>query len=174
MIRSAAGLALLLTTAGFVALLLVYYPSLPDRVASHFDTAGNADGYMAKKSFLVLTLCLALGDGALFFGLTWMLGRLPASMINVPHRDYWLADERREATVRQLGTGLLWFGAVTQLFLLAIFWMTLQVNLGESHQLSNGLFWPLLIGYLGYTAGWVVLLYRRYRLPEEAGGSSSG
>ena len=47
---------------------------------------------------------------------------------------------------------------------------TLQVNLGESHQLSNGLFWPLLIGYLGYTAGWVVLLYRRYRLPSDVEG----
>jgi hypothetical protein len=65
-------IALLAATVLYGLQLAVYYPELPDRVASHFDAAGNPDGSMSKAGFLALTLALGVGDCLLFLGLAGM------------------------------------------------------------------------------------------------------
>lgn len=36
--------------------VVVYYPRLPDRVASHFGAGGVADGWMDKPAFAVVSV----------------------------------------------------------------------------------------------------------------------
>ena len=51
-----------------VALMVVYYPELPERMASHFDGAGRANGWSSKAFFfgvqvfvlLLVTVCFAI------------------------------------------------------------------------------------------------------------------
>jgi uncharacterized membrane protein len=61
-IRFAIVVLILLT----VALTLIAYPHLPDTVASHWNAAGEVDGYLQKTSGLALIPLLAIGLSALF------------------------------------------------------------------------------------------------------------
>lgn len=160
-------LALLGATALFGLQLALAYPDLPDRVASHFDASGRADGFMPKGSFATLMAGLALGDLLLFAGIGWLLGRMPASLINMPNKEWWLAPERRAATVAELAGQLHWIGAGTQLLFVAVFELTARANAGDEARLG-GAFWYVLAGYLLYVAWWVVRMHRRFRLPQEA------
>lgn len=160
-------LALLGATALFGAQLALHYPDLPDRVASHFDASGRADGFMAKGAFVTLMAALAVGDLLLFAGIGWLIGRLPAGLINMPNKDWWLAPERRAATVAALAAQLHWIGAATQLLLVATFELTARANSGDQAQLSGG-FWFVLVGYLLYVAWWLVRMHRRFGRPQEA------
>lgn len=164
---------LLAVTVLFAVQLAVYYPHLPDTVASHFDAAGRPDGHSSKQSLLAVTLILGAGILLLFLGLDWLVRRLPASMVNLPHREYWLGPERREATLGDISRRLLWFGAATQFLLAAAFHLLLRANLGESAVLPVGLFWPLLIGYFAFTIAWLAAFVWRYRRPARAGGQAS-
>lgn len=61
-IRYAIILLLLVT----VAMTFITYPHLPDAVASHWNAAGEVDGYLPKTSGLALIPLLAVGLSALF------------------------------------------------------------------------------------------------------------
>lgn len=79
-----------------------FAPLLPERVASHFDAAGQADGWSSKTAFFVFNLAFVAGMALLFLGLTAWQGRIPSAWINLPHKDYWLAPERRAATLETI------------------------------------------------------------------------
>ncbi len=55
--------------AAFIALTLIFYPTLPERVPSHFDYHGNPDNYSSRAFIFWLNLGLILG---LYFLLTFI------------------------------------------------------------------------------------------------------
>lgn len=61
-IRYAIAIVLLLT----IAITLITYPHLPGVVASHWNSAGEVDGYLPKMTGLALVPLLAIGLSALF------------------------------------------------------------------------------------------------------------
>ena len=61
---------LVLLLLGAVGQALLYYPRLPDRMASHFNAAGQADGWMSKRAFFGLDLGMQVGMAVLFVGIT--------------------------------------------------------------------------------------------------------
>ncbi|GAB6876770.1 DUF1648 domain-containing protein [Thermaerobacter litoralis] len=69
-------LLLLLTT---LAVGLVAWPDLPDRIPIHFNLRGDADGFGAKASLWGL-----LGAGVFVYGLLTAMMRWPASLLNWP------------------------------------------------------------------------------------------
>ena len=97
-----------------------YYPQLPDRVATHFDLKGQANGWAGKSSQLYFSLGLTLFLSLVFFGLNWIMPKFPDSMVNLPHKEYWLAPERRDQSYRTLTHYMIWFGAATMLLLSVI------------------------------------------------------
>ena len=166
--RRQAWIALLVVTALGGVQMLVYYPQLPDTVASHFSAAGAPDGYSSKQSFLTMALVLVGGVLLLFAALGWLLRVLPPSLINMPNREYWLAPERRLATVAELSRALLWFGAVTRAFVIGILELTVRANLDELTGLPTWAFWGLLGGYLAYSLGWLIWLILRFAKTGQA------
>lgn len=142
-----------------------YTPKLPERVASHFGARGVADGWQTPSSFLTFNLLL-IGLMALTFGaMPLLIRRLPATLINVPHRDYWLAPERREETRRRLGDGLFWLGALTMVFLIGVLQLVIAANLGPPPPVLGGSFWPLLGGYLVIVTAASVAYVRQFSRP---------
>jgi uncharacterized membrane protein len=101
---------------------------LPDPVASHFDGAGMADGFMDRTTFLLVYVGLSVFVAALFTGVAWLLPRLPTAFLNLPRKDHWLAPERREATFRRMNGMLLWVAAVTVVLFLVLFHLTVLAN----------------------------------------------
>lgn len=157
---------LLLLSLIILALLQVAYygPRLPDRMATHFDGAGAADGWSSRTEFTVMSLAMALGMGLIFLGTTAWLDRIPNAWINLPHKEYWLAPERRTATLDAFAREMEWLGAATLVLLLGITQLTIEANLTGSGSLGNG-FWLLFGSYMLYVVIWVVLLLRRTYAP---------
>lgn len=152
----------LLFTVSALRLLFVF-DSLPDRMASHFDAAGQVDGYQSKAAFAATSVAIQLFQIGLFTSLPWLLMRAPAQLVNMPNRDYWLAPERRAATVGRL-TGLLdWFNCATLALLAGTFELVLRANL-QGQALDSRAMWTLLALYLAFAVVWSVSLWRAFRL----------
>lgn len=120
----------LLAWAGFILmwiLVLTQYSSLPDKIPTHFNASGRADGYGSKPSFFI-----APAIGTLMFLLLTILNRYPY-LFNYPvniteenaHRQYSNATR----LMRYLKFSL------TLTFLL-ITWGTVQTASGKSNGLG--------------------------------------
>lgn len=141
--------------------------SLPDRVPTHFDAAGEADGWSSKPAALAMWAGLGvfiLGGGAL---LARYATAGDGTMLNMPQasKDYWLAPERRAQFRRRLEADLLVLSTWTGLLLIAMMLVTLSA--AEQRDVPGWWFWAGLGGYLLGTAVWTVWLLRRYRPPAD-------
>lgn len=116
---------------------------------------------------------LLLGP-ALVLALRWLVvrtARRSPEMISYPHRDYWLAPERREEGIRRMTAELDVLLAATLLLLTA--------GLAEAvrHTLDLGAFFALpaaLGGYLVFFLGWAAWLWRRSRPPAAGHREAAG
>ena len=149
----------------------VHRAELPQRVASHFDASGVPDGWMGRDAFLLLCVGVAVFVALLISGIGWLTPRLPNALINVPHKEYWLAPERRYATLRRMATMLAAIGIATLLLLLVVFHLTVRANRAEEVRLS-GVTWIALAGYgtavLAIVAAGVLPFFRRRRPARDA------
>jgi len=137
--------ALLLVAA---AQVLVYYPQLPDHMASHFNGAGQPNGWSSKAFFFGLTGFVLVLLTALFAVLPAWIQRMPARLINLPNKDYWLAPERQEATMASVAAALTWFGCAAVIFLNAATWLVIRFNLDRDPALPSPPMWALIAGFL--------------------------
>lgn len=158
---------MLLLLAGAFGQAFWYGPKLPALVVSHFDLQGNANGAMPRNSFLITMVSTQLGIAAIFLLLSWLIKILPSSLINIPNRDYWLQGDKRARTILALRTMITWIGALSLLFLIAIFQLILIANLRQ--QPFNKLALPALLGiFLALIAYSLYWTYKRFgRLPED-------
>lgn len=147
-----------------------YYPMLPDRVASHFNAAGEANGWSGKQAFATLYLVIIAVMALLFLGIPRLVGKLPASMVNLPNREYWLAPERKAETVAILSHYMAWLGSAMLVFLIFVFHLTIRANLAEHAKLGREM-WIGLGAFLLYTTAWCIALLLRFRKPPESGQS---
>jgi uncharacterized membrane protein len=144
----------------------VYYRMLPAQVASHFDIQGQPDGWMSKGAFVSVYVGMLLGSGIVMAALGLLLPRTPDSLINLPHKDYWLAPERRRATLLAVSADFSWFASATIAFLIAMFQACFTVTLGR--QMPEW-FFPVTTGiYVAFCVLWSVQLLWRFRKPKEA------
>jgi uncharacterized membrane protein len=160
---------LLLTEVAVAVLQMAhYYPLMPETMASHFDGAGRPNGFQSRGAFFALTGVMLLVVVGVFAGLASLLRRLPASWVNLPHREFWLAPERRESTVDFIGQQMEWYGVATLLLLLLVVQAAIEANLTPEPRLDSGSMWVLLGLYFLYVAVWLVRFLRHFRVPRPA------
>lgn len=160
--RSALAVAAALT-ALVGARVATVWSRLPPVLASHFDINGEPDGWMARGSFFV-TLA-GIGGGTivpLLFAPLW-LGRLPADAINLPNRDYWMAAERRQATVTRLGAWIAWIAVATLALLVSVVELSLRANLAQAP--LDGYTTAALGAYASVMVGLLLGCARGFRRP---------
>jgi uncharacterized membrane protein len=131
-----------------LVLAIVYYPQLPERMASHFDGSGQANGWSPKTFFFGLEAFVLVVVTACFAILPAVIEALPPRMVNFPNKDYWLAPERRAATMASVSSALTWFGCAVMAFLFAVTWLVIKVNLGLEPALPSLPMWALLAGFV--------------------------
>jgi hypothetical protein len=102
----------------------------------------------------------------LLANLVRLIGVLPNSMINIPHREYWLDSDRRGATLAWLGGFLSWMAVATGILMTVLAHFTFRANVG-SGSLENGPFLVFVGGYLVVVLGMTGLSFQRFRRPVE-------
>jgi uncharacterized membrane protein len=170
------GLTLMISIRLRVLLLAVLYligaaygvfsaGELPEQVATHFDWSGQANGWMSRAGYLTFIAVLGAGLPLFVVGLCYVIRSSPVRTVNVPHRAYWLAPERRAATFDFFFHHSLWFACLSLAFILATHYLVVQANLTEPARMPT----PPLLALMGFfVAGvllWVVSLYRRFSRP---------
>ena len=142
------------------------WPHLPDTMASHYGMSGRADSYMSKEGFFVFLALVGGGALAAIFASPVLVRRLPPSLVNIPNRKYWLAnDERREIAIDRMADLLGAMGVATAALLAAVTELVMQANLQRTN-LDNRTFMIVMIAYMGFAA--YVFFWRRriLKLPE--------
>jgi uncharacterized membrane protein len=142
----------------------VYRDRLPERMATHFDFAGRPDGWMSRDRFLVFYFGMLVFMTVLFSGIGAIVRHVPTGMVNLPHRDYWLAAERREATIAYVSAATARLGLLVLTFLVAVHELVLRANVAGKN-LPAAPMWIGLGALLATVALWLVQFYRRFRRP---------
>lgn len=161
--RPGALLAALLAAAAFQ--LAWAYPQLPETVATHFDGAGRANGWMPRDTFVAFQVGLISIMLVSFVGLPRWLGRLPAQSFSLPHRDYWLAPERRDQTLAAIRRQMMWLACAIVGMIVAITHLVIETNLASRPALPSATMWVLLAAFLIFTAVWTGRFVLRFRRP---------
>lgn len=144
-----------------IGLQLWYWPQLPEKMATHFDAAGNPNGWMDKLSATLLSTGLLIVLPSFFIGTAQAISRFPNSLINLPYREYWLAPERRNTSLLWMKSWMLWLSVEIAMFLLVLNHLTFVAN-RDAQSLSVIGFWALLGSFLFTTFAMVLLMFKRF------------
>ncbi|PKL83061.1 MAG: hypothetical protein CVV24_06970 [Ignavibacteriae bacterium HGW-Ignavibacteriae-3] len=144
-----------------VALPLFYYINLPDRVASHFNITGRADGWMSKESFLIVELSVIIPLSGFFYAIIHFLPKFPDSLINLPNKEFWLGEERREESLKMFQHMVYWIGSLTLGFLSLIFQEVHAVNLAGGNKITPNV-WIYLIIFLSAIIFIILKMYLHF------------
>jgi uncharacterized membrane protein len=162
--RRAAVVLVALLWAGLAFRVITVWDRLPARMASHFAASGRPDGWMSRSGFWTFTALVEGGVILVLLLIPIALRRVPDSLINLPNRDHWLAEGRRDQAITRLAVWMSWFAVAMSGLLVAVNELVIRANLARA-PLAERWFWVALVSFLGFVAAWVVGLYRAFRLP---------
>jgi uncharacterized membrane protein len=149
----------------FIAQAGYYYSALPEKMASHFNGAGEANGWMSKPSFFIFEGFLLLLILAEFTLLPFLIKKFPDSMINMPNKNYWLAKERREATFADIGHYFEWLSILLLALFIAVNQLVFHANLAGQN-LSSKVIWMVLGSFFAFVIFWLVKFVRRFKVKK--------
>lgn len=156
-------LLVLVVAAGFV-----WFTSgdLPPVVASHFGSGGAANGFVGKGTYTAFMLAVVVAVPALI-GFSGQLVRvLPLQLINLPNKQYWLAPQRRAATLESLSSLSVPLALALVVFLCFVHWLVVQANAVQPVKLRETSLFVGLAVFGVATVLWLVVLFRRFgRVP---------
>lgn len=158
--RNISLLVFIILLALCIAHAVYYYPLLPDRVASHFGASGQPDAWSGKETFVKIYIAVVAFIAILFPGIGFILRKTPASLINLPNKEYWLSPERVQKTIDVLSRQFLWFGSATLLLLLDIFHQSFKVHLGKAQALEHPV--ASIVAYVVFSVLWSVGLIVKF------------
>ena len=159
---------ILICLIAFAAVFIVYTAQvLPDRVATHFGAGKEADGWMSRSGYVTFMLAFTVGiAGFVVFATGVLPARFP-HWTNVPNRDYWLAPQRRVASLAYVaghGKRLAYF---VVMLMLGMHYTILVANQMQPPRLPGSIFTPILVSFVLALLWWIVRLYRRFPKPSK-------
>lgn len=159
-------LATLICLTVFAAVFVVYTTRyLPDTVATRFDGANQASGWMSRNGYLLFTLSFMIGISSIVSFIVGVLARKFPHWTNIPNRDYWLSVERREESLSYLSAHGMRLGCLIVMMTLGMHYTILVANHARPPALPISTFTSLLLGFALALIWWIVKLYRRF--PKE-------
>ena len=165
MTRESSGGALvaLICLTVFAAVFIIYTAQyLPDTVATHFGANSRANGWMTREGYLLFTLGFLIGVPAFVSFVVGVLPRKYPQWTNLPNRDYWLSDERREESLGFLSAHGNRLGCLIVMMMLGMHYTIILANHMRPPTLPASSFSSILIGFSLALVWWIVRLYRRF------------
>jgi hypothetical protein len=158
--------ALFILMAGAVYFVITTTTSLPLLMASHFNAEGIADGFMSQEGYTNTMLALIVLVPGLLALTPLGMRKLPANLINIPHKEYWLTPERRELTFQTLHRFMSVMACFLLLFLSYVHWLVIQANERQPPAMSVLNIVLGMIVFLLLIGGWSLLLHRQFKLTD--------
>ena len=163
----ASTIVFLLLYSGYVAMVLLTAPELPERVATHFGFEGRADGWMSRSGYQLFEIAFPLGIALILTGTSALIRFFPAKFINLPRKDYWLVPERRALTAAMIRSRMTWLACLMTLFFGGLHVLTLEANRVQPSQLPMGGLLMVIIAFLISLMIWVIFLLMRFAETNE-------
>jgi uncharacterized membrane protein len=139
----------------------------PDTLAAHFNIQGSPDRFVPKVEFFRFQVQTLLVVILVSLPLQFLFTLLPPDLINMPHRAYWLAPERRAGTLASLNSfGAFLFGVIL-LAVQAGFEISAYANLKTPIVFNASLMMAIMAASLVLVILMLILLVLSFRLPQE-------
>ena len=155
------------SVALFAVTLAVGAVTLPDRVPVHFGLDGEPDRW-ASPGVAVLTFAVI---GAVVVGLLGAMAhwssRIPLSVVNIPHKEWWMALPAREQRLRaMLHDDLFGVAAGVTGLLSTLVVFTIVVSHADEPSM-NPWGWVVLAAWLVPFLAWLAWVFAVRYLPDE-------
>jgi uncharacterized membrane protein len=146
----------LASAAVLIVVALFFYPQLPaDRLATHFDLDGSANGWMDRNGFMVSFLLLAGLFTLLDLAVVVWTTKEPLIAVDRLGDKWWMGPERGLTFMAGLFTFL-------NLFFCVILWDTAAFNLHGAHLIpANMIIWTVVPILVAVVAGFFLLAQRK-------------
>lgn len=141
-----------------------FYAEMPEKVASHFNGAGDPNSWTSKNSFVFLTAAIGLSAACFSVFIMFLIENIPVSLLNLPNKNYWLAEERRAESLSRIRTFFEWFSVGMLVLINVVFYFTLKAN-AHKEPLSSAI-WFVIIGFFAFVIIWIIVFARRFRIPN--------
>ena len=145
--------------AATVGQVVHFYPHLPDLVVSHWGPGGQPDGWLKRTVFFWAMIISELGTTGFFVATAFWLPYIPERWWSLPHKDYWLAPERRSGTVRYVQIHMLWGAVIIQAAMVLLWQSTINANVKPELHWAANFWWTLIITVVIFVV-WMVRLVR--------------
>lgn len=159
-----------LACLAIAAMQMVHYlPLLPATIATAFDFNGQPSGWISKDILAVIYPALMTGVVGGCIGLALLIHKLPARLINIPSKDYYLSPAQRKATLDYLRELYLWSAAFAGVFITFLMDKILRANLSPRPQMDScGMY--VIIGTFVFSAvcGLALVCWRFKKPPAQA------
>jgi len=139
----------------------IYWRQLPERVATHFGWGGVPNDWMDRTSATIVLAGFQLVFPLLLLSVVRLLKWMPSGLINIPHREYWLATERREESLAWLQGPMSGVAGLTAALMAATSHLTFRANM-RAGGLEEVPFFVCLSIYLAGTFWLVFRILRRF------------
>jgi uncharacterized membrane protein len=144
------------------------YAQLPEIVASHFNGRGVANGWQTKSSFLTAFAGVVAIAALLTFGVPFLVSKVPVQLINLPHKEYWLAPEHRAETMAILGGSFAWFGCAVLVVVTTAINYAVGRNLHPEAQMNPPALVYVLGGFVVFALVWSIRMLAYFsRVPPQ-------
>jgi uncharacterized membrane protein len=156
-----------LLIAAFAAnliLTLIALLVLPDQAAIHFRSGGEPDAWASKWTNALIFLLIQMPLFALFISVGRLTLNMPARLLSLPNKDYWLKPENRAELEARFGALMEEFGFVLFVFLFAVGLLALDANLSEPVRLNEPVFLACFVAFMLYVPFWLVKVFRRLKV----------
>ena len=135
----------ILWVGSLVYLLVLFglsYSQLPDRMASHFNAQGVADGWSSKQTFYLILIPLMIFFNLLPFLSRWLINKAP-QWANIPNKKYWLSSAaNKKIMMSMMDDMMIMITAMLNVMFIVMFQYTYDVNIHGSARFS--FYWMFL------------------------------
>ncbi len=142
------------------------FPLLPDRLASHFNASGMANGWMTKTQFMLIYVVVLLPALAIEFWVSHRIASKPDARLNLPNKQYWLAPERRAETFAYFETFFAWYGCAFLFVAAFAMGLAMRANFDSPPHLATGPIVSVIAGFIFFNIGAVIAMFRRFSTPR--------
>ena len=145
------------------------YPRLPQRIAVHFGYDGTPNQWAPKDGLLWTALIVLAILTVTSMGVPRLVTAISGDRMNLPHRAYWLAPERRQQTMGFIEAQSIWFGCAVLLLLYTAFQLAMDANLSPDKRFDSHTMWTALGVFFFVVVVWMIHFVRHFcRVPDNA------